>query len=567
MSKTRSVLCAVLALAMIFAFAACGKPADNGDKTPQGTEPAGTQSPGASGEPTDALPTSPTGTDIVYNSTHLVFSMDEFDNRPRQIQPGTELNFLAGNDVPSQLPWNCTSEGWLWSNVYDGLLYAYLGDVTDIRGSIAESWEHSEDYLTWTFKIREGVKFHDGTICDAPAIVRAWEYTQQATPANITNFHIESWEAEDDLTFVVKLSAPCAYFEQTLAGIQLVPVSPTALDMYGIGDNRAAIGTGPYYISSYTSGTNIQLKAFADYYLEDKMPSIETINFPIIADENTLTMALMNGDLDGARLRSVEQYYNLSDNGYEGQIVKTIGGANPLWLNAKKIVEFQKKEVRMAIDRFIDNAAIDQLINDGLGIVGDSIWPVGTPGYVPYDGFYYDPDEGNELLASVGMTAGDIKFHTTVPDFAKSQFEAIQDQLSKSGVEITLEIIEAEANFTYLRNGDWSLQVGSTGYSSTGPYLPWTYILKPDALIKQCWQDVYDPDLYQKMLDEYDLMVTASTWDEMLEHCKQLTVYQQEDFGALAGIQNPGFVAFSKEFKGVVFTTDNIYLQAYYMYV
>ena len=433
-------------------------------------------------------------------------------------------------------------------------------------GCIAESWEHSDDFLTWTFKIRDGIKFHDGTVCDAPAIARAWKYTQEASSAYITNNNIESWEATDANTLVLKLGAPCPYLLQALSGNPLMPVSPTALDLYGIGDNRAAVGTGPYYIESYTSGVKIVLKANPDYYLEEKMPSIETVNLTFIKDQNTITMALLNGDIDAARLGSVQQYYNVVDGGYTGRIVRTRGGPNPLWLNPKKAEILQTFEVRVALDRFLDYHAINQIIADGMGVVQDSIWPAGTPGYVKSDMYYYDPKEGNELLAKVGYTPADMVFEVVAPDFAKDDFTAIQDQLTKAGVEISIEIIEAEANFTYLRNGDWTIQVGSNGYSSTGPYIPWGYILKEGCMIKQCWQDVYDPELYQTMLDEYDKMSTASTWAEMLVHANQLTKYMQDDMAALAGYQKPGFVAFNRDFKGVVFTSDNIYLQAYYLY-
>jgi len=571
MKKFRTILCVAMALVMVLAFTAC-KAKDSTDtpdtsKTPPSAAPtSGGQDTAQPTETQQVRPSTEPGSDMEYDSRHFIYILSELENRPRKLQPGTEFVYLAGNDVPSQLPWNCASEGWLWCNVYEGLLMTNLGDVTDIRGCVAESWEHSEDFLTWTFKIRDGVKFHDGTVCDAPAIAKAWEFTQQASAPYITNQNITSWEATDDKTLVVHLSAPCPYFEQAMSNNPLMPVSPTALELYGIGDNRAAIGTGPYKIESYTSGVEIVLKAFPDYYLEDKMPAIETIRYAIVADQNTQVMAILNGDIDCARLSTVEQYYTLQDQGYDGILEKTIGGANPFWLNPKWVPIFQTREVRVALDRFIDMNAINDLICDGMGIVDDSIWPTGTPSAVPYDQYYYDPDEGMELLASVGVAPSDIKFHAPIPDFAKQDFEAVQDQLGKAGVEISLEVIEAEANFTLLRNGDWSLQVGSTGYSSTGPYIPWGYILKEGCMIRQCWQEYYNPELYALMLDEYDKMVTASTWDQMIEHCKQLTTYVQEDFGALAGYQKPGFVACSKEYKGLVLTTDNLFIQMYLLY-
>ncbi|NLA86636.1 MAG: hypothetical protein GX847_05010, partial [Clostridiales bacterium] len=97
-------------------------------------------------------------------------------------------------------------------------------------------------------------------------------------------------------------------------------------------------------------------------------------------------------------------------------------------------------------------------------------------------------------------------------------------------------------------------------------YGPWTFILKPEHLIRECWQELYDPELYQKMLDSYDAMIAATTWDEMLEHCRQITTYQQDDFGGMPGVQAPWFAAYNKELKGLVFSTENHFQQLFYMY-
>ncbi len=577
MKKFRSVICILLALAMVLVFCACNKTDGPTTESPASTTappaasastPAATASAPAAttAAPSAVVPSTEPASDLEYNSKHLIKSLSELAATPHAIQPGTTFIYRADNDIPSQLPWNCSSEGWMWSNVYEGLLRTNLGDISDIRGCIAETWEHSEDFLTWTFKIRDGVKFHDGTVCDAPAIVKAWGFTQEASPAYIKNQNITSWEATDAKTLVVHLSAPCSYFEVAMSNNPLMPVSPTALELYGIGDNRAAKGTGPYYIESYTSGVKIILKAFADYYLPEKYPSIETINMQVIADENTQVMAMLNGDIDCVRLKNVEQYYNLQAGGFEGFTQTTVGAANPFWFNPKKVPIFQTLEVRKAMDRFIDISAINDLVSDGLGIVNTSIWPDGTSGAVPTDQYYYDPTEGNELLASVGVAPADISFYATINPRAKQDFEVVQDQLGKSGVEMDLEVLEAEANFTLLKTGDWSLTVGSTGYSDSGPYIPWGYILPEGCMIKQCWQDVYDPELYAKMIDEYNKMKSSATWDEMLTHCKQLTVFVQEDFAAIAGYQKPEFVACTNDIKGLVFTSQNIYLQAYYLY-
>ena len=306
MQKLHFVLCILLAAAMICSFSACDRTAGNeGDKAPtipieivdEESAAPSEATPDEASAATSMLPDPYAG-----RSDLVILNWEEYEKRSREIQPGSVLNYAASYDVPSQLPWNCLSEGWLIDNIYEGLLYMYMNDPADIRGCIAQSWDHSDDSLTWTFHIRDGVKFHDGTICDATAIEKAWEYTEQAVPSYMTNCNITSWEATNTSTLVVHLSAPCAYFEQVMSGVQLMLASPTALDLYGKRDNRAAVGTGPYYIESYTSGVSIVLKANPNYYLEEKMPCIETVNFKIFKSQDSVVEALLDGKTDGARI-------------------------------------------------------------------------------------------------------------------------------------------------------------------------------------------------------------------------------------------------------------------------
>ena len=573
MKKLRAAICILIALAMVLVFCACDKkekepqePGTTVTDTPKTAAPDTSSTPGTAAPEESTAPESqpPAGEDMVLKQNLIITSMSDFEASPHEIQPGTVLKWLAKADVPSQLPWNCGPESWFWTNVFEGLSYLYLNDPKDIRGAIAESWEHSDDYLTWTYKIRDGVKFTDGTVCDAFALARSYDYRLEASPATFGTYNITSWEALDANTLVFHLSAPCPYFEIGISGIGVV--SPDALDLYGINDNKAAIGTGPYYIDSYTSGVSIELKANPDYYLPDRKPSIERVSYQIVKDANTAIMALMNGDLDGGLISTVENYYNIEESGFDGYLISTYDVASVFWFNAKSVPVFQTFEVRNAMSRFIDWPGVNELIYDGMGNVQDGMWPEGTSGYVPFDENYYAPDEGLELLASAGVDPKSIEFNATIVDFYKDVFVSIQNELSKVDVTMNVESIEAAANFTLLMNGEWTVSIGGFGYTNAAPYAPWTFILTPNAMCKMCWQDVYDPELYQSMLDEYDAVKTAATWDEMIQHLKQLTKYQQDDFGCVGAVQAPLFIALSKEFKSGVFVSEDHAIQVCYMY-
>ena len=538
MKKLRAVLCIVLALSMVLVFAACSKDGGSDTGTDSGKSGSGPNivkedaTTGSAGKPSSSAGTSSGSTSTDSGSTetaapaadtpadipadqlpdpnmtstalHMFSSLDEYYNRPHEIQPGTTVRLVATNDVPAYTPWNATAEVWLLPNVYEGLLWSYMGQSNDIRPLIAESYTVSDDYLTWTFQIREGIKFTDGTVCDAPAIAKAYDFYKEVSPASFNNVHWESWEATGDYEFVAHLSAPCSYFANTLT--RMYVLSPTAMEQYGPNDNRAAIGTAPYYVSSYTTGVEFVFTANPNYYYYERMPVIETVRFSIIADATTKLMAMANGDIDGYAFSALESYYYLMEHDFDGTMMVSNGNCSPLFLNAKTVPEFMQFEARKSISRFIDFEAINNLMYDDMGLVQRSLWTVGSSGEVPFDGFYYDPDEGLELLASIGVDPKSMAFPAKVIDSSGDFFVTIQGQLAKVGIDMEVQPLEPEANFTFLKNGDWTITVGNSGYSDSAPYGPWTFILLPEHLIKECWQDLYDPDLYAKMVDEYNGM-------------------------------------------------------------
>ncbi len=585
MRNYRTILCVLLALAVALSLCACAETAGvdsaSDSAAPIGTGGAEASSPpGTSPAEPSAAATAPP--DPREARPDLVFlNWEEYLNRPRKIQPGTVFTCGISGGIPeySPLPWNILPAGWLLGSVFEGLLYMYMNDPEDIRGCIAESWEHSGDYLTWTFRIRDGVTFTSGARCDAAAVAKFWDYLSGAQPHYFTNNNIGSWESYDTGEFVVHLSAPCAWFETAMCGGGFSIVDPAALALYGTEDKRSAVGTGPYYIETgkYDPTDSIVLIANTAYYLEERMPCIETGVFKMIGYGEETLKALLYGEIEGAVIDSpesdyfinshyVDGYQYLLEEGYGGNIAVSRGASNPMWLNAKKTEVFRIFEAREAVCRFIDFSSVNERLYSGMGSVQDSLWAEGSSGYVPAGQFYYDPEEGQQLLASAGLEPSDISFsviYTGYPDM----YAAVQSELTKAGVQMEIKPLDPKYSFLPAFQGDWSIYFfGSMGYSNVSPHSPWKYILKRDAQRKLCWQDIYDPELYQMMLDEYDAMMTSLTWGGMISHCRRLTEYVQDDFGAIGAVQAPVFIALGREFKNGVFFSENHHIQLYYLY-
>jgi len=342
MRKTKSALCALLIFALLCTFAACGKdvsPAAPKDGTADTPADSPSPAPESTNEPE---PIQSPDEGLAPDNLTLISDVQQVLDRPHEIQPGSVVT-LHAHDVPAYTPWYATTETWLLTNIYEGLVYRYMDRPDDIRPLIAESWSVSEDYLTWTFQIRKDIKFTDGTVCDAHAVSSSWDYYTSISPATFSSLNIASWEATEDYEFTVHMASPCSYVESAFA--ELYIVSPTALAQYGVNDNRAAVGTAPYYLSETILDSSVNYRyhseyifsANPDYYLYERMPVIETIICKTAASEETRMELFLNGELSGVAFNSVSEYHKLQNNGFDGTLLRGYGNSMPLFLNASKL--------------------------------------------------------------------------------------------------------------------------------------------------------------------------------------------------------------------------------------
>jgi peptide/nickel transport system substrate-binding protein len=226
-------------------------------------------------------------------------------------QSGGTLIFAAETIGESLEPglWN----GFGISNVIDNVS-AYLtrpnssGQWTDPpEPGLAESWEISEDGLTYTFKIRQGAKFHDGTDVNAPAIARS--LTRQVNPDDVSyveglymhsnyTFNRKSIEATDDWTLVVELERPDAAYLYRLFHPSAAIISSKALDELKAGINTNLVSCGPFKLERFVPGSEVTLTAFDDYW--DGRPYIDQIIIRGYPDEGAMLAAIEAGEVNFA---------------------------------------------------------------------------------------------------------------------------------------------------------------------------------------------------------------------------------------------------------------------------
>jgi peptide/nickel transport system substrate-binding protein len=272
-------------------------------------------------------------------------------------------------------------------NIAAALLFdtlAYLDDKGKAQGKLAESWASSEDFKTWTFKLRSGVKFHDGTPFNAQAV--AWNYARQKDPKNncrcafyIAN--ITKVEAKDDLTVVFSLRDPAVAFPSLLAvpSSNNVVQSPSAIQAKGDDYNRNPVGTGPYVLKSWAAGDRLVLERNANYWRQG-WPRLDRIVLRPLPDSQSRFASLLSGDSDVVWADPFEADNILKARKDKALTVHEYVGSGA-WVYAfnTKVAPFDDVRVRQALVMAIDRKKMSQVLTNGLSLpatnpYGDGSW-------------------------------------------------------------------------------------------------------------------------------------------------------------------------------------------------
>ena len=327
-------------------------------------------------------------------------------------------------------------------------------------------------------------------------------------------------------------------------------VDPEALEQYGPEDNRAAVGCGPYYIDNYISGEGFTLKANANYYNPDKIPSIETVNFVVMPEENTMLIAFLNGEIDAISTLNIEVYNSLIDAG--SNVVIAPDRANPFWFNPRENPIFEDRIVREALCHLIDWQAVSELVYDGLFPVPDSIWA--GPGAYPYgDNYAFDIELGLSMLEDAGYSKDDIAFtFTAAPDYL-NMIVAIQAQLQELGFNnIDVETYDASTTYGILKSGTYEILPMHNGYGTDSPLSPYSMGLPADGSQRVMWLDYMDGGArYEEALEVYKAAETATNFEDYLAGVEDLTRICQEENIALGALQFMRIYGINDRFDGI----------------
>jgi peptide/nickel transport system substrate-binding protein len=329
-----------------------------------------------------------------------------------------------------------------YANLYEGL--TRIDEKSQVQPLLATGWTVSPDGLTYTFKLKENVKFHDGAPFSSADVKFSFDRAAGPDSTNALKglifSNIESIETPDANTAVVKLKKPNYLFLYFLGWGDATIFSPKSA-----GEAKTnPVGTGPFKFVRWAKGDRIELERY-DGYTGPK-PALKTVVFRMISDPAAIVAALLSGDLDampnGLPAENLPQFKN--DPRFTVKIGATEGETILAMNNGKK--PFDDLRVRRAVAYAVDRKAVI----DGVYAGQVNATPIGShfspihPAYVDLTGMYpHDPAKAKALLKEAGYPDG---FTATLklppPQYARRGGEIIAQQLAAVGIKVSIEPIQ-----------------------------------------------------------------------------------------------------------------------------
>jgi len=367
-----------------------------------------------------------------------------------------------------------SSDNYDWRQIYpcyDRLVKYKVANgegSTEVEPMAAESWSVSDDGLTWTFRIRQGIRFDDGSPLDAKAVKFSFERVLQVGKGPADNLGaIKSVEAVDDYTARIVLKSAFGPFLQTLATDAGCIVNPAVMKHEKDGDLAQAWlaqntdGSGPFRLVEWSRGERCVLEAKLDYW--GGKPKLEKVIVRFMRESSDRRMALEQGDIDIAegilidQIPALEKNPEVVVNRYPSQLVEYV------YLNCQK-EPLDDPKVRQALNHAVDYQGIIDYVLQGNGVQMRGPIPKGMWGHNP-DVFQYtrDVEKAKGLLQEAGM--GDDLELTLIYSERRASWEQIatvlQSNFADIGVKLELRLMANPTLRDKVDRGDFELCLGA----------------------------------------------------------------------------------------------------------
>lgn len=455
--------------------------------------------------------------------------------------------------------------------VYDSLV-EYKEGTTEVQPSLAESWVVSDDGLKYTFTLRQGVKFHDGTDFNAEAVV--FNFTRWSDPNSEFKYEGDSFDyydsmfgpdgkrvikevkAVDPSTVEFTLNQPQAPFLQNLAMTSFGIASPAAIQEKKENFKNEPVGTGPFVFKEWKRNDSITLEKNPNYWKEG-LPKLNKVIVRSIPDNSARFNALQNGEIDLMEDLSPDDLATLEGNADLQKIERPANNVGYIGFNLKK-KPFDDVKVRQALSHAVNKQGIIDAFFAGQAEAAVNPMPPSLWGYNDaIEDYPYDLDKAKQLLAEAGYPNGlpeELTFYAMpvsrpyMPD-GKKVAEVIQADFEKIGVKVTIESPEWATYLDDAQAGekDDIFMLGWTGDNGDPDNFLYT-LLDKDAIPSNNYSYYSNDELHELLVQAQ----IETDQDKRAELYKQAQVIIKQDAPWIPLVHTTPLLAAKANLKGYV---------------
>lgn len=327
-----------------------------------------------------------------------------------------------------------------------------------IMPGLATSWESDpKDRSRWIFRLRDNVKFHDGSPFDADAAIwnlarfyddKSPQYEANGAAIVRGRVPVKSWEKIDDRTIAIVTSRPTSYFPLQVP--YLLFGSPAAFEKAGRNwaeVAKAPSGTGPFRMGRVVPRVSVELTRNQEYWDKARIPKVDRLMLFPMPEATTRVAALRSGQVDYIAAPPPDSIASLKAAKFRIEMAKDVPSVWTYMLMTQGNSPFADKRVRQAANYAVDRAGLVKLMN-GTAVAAPAYWSSDSPAYgKPANSYTYDPARSLALIKQAGLSPP-VKATILIPNSGSGMMlpvqinEAMQQSMAKAGFDIKFKVVE-----------------------------------------------------------------------------------------------------------------------------